>query len=332
MVERTANCTGKCWHTCEEGHGVEGRARPGIECAGCEHREDDEPPTRLIRFDEKSLFPHLGGKRFNPSLIEHGDGYLFAYRNGWANCEIWLCRLDKRFLPIGEPWKLDLSHPAALFGQEDPRFFWFRDRLHLSFVGTMESNGRVRITNQLYARLTDDLRVAEVFHPSVPGRSDWEKNHVYFQYMNALYAIYDVAPNHRLLRIDGDVATWAESTPNPLPWSGGPRRGGATPVLRDDEYYHWFHSRSYYGKTELYEIGVMTFEAKPPFRPLRGTREPVMVAKPGPKGKPQSIFPCGAVLNGGRWLISMGLYDSYIEIHAFDAAEIESRLLPGNAG
>lgn len=47
-------CVGKCWHVCEAGHGVDGKARPKIECAACPHFEADggEPPEIKPQFDE----------------------------------------------------------------------------------------------------------------------------------------------------------------------------------------------------------------------------------------------------------------------------------------
>lgn len=38
-----ATCRKTCWHACDEGHGVEGRARPAIECRTCDYHEVDEP-------------------------------------------------------------------------------------------------------------------------------------------------------------------------------------------------------------------------------------------------------------------------------------------------
>ncbi len=79
MVERTASCTGKCWHFCDAGHGVEGRTRPGIECQTCEYHETDRPEIKLRLDDyrqiDQNVSPRwefwsalLGGKRERAKL------------------------------------------------------------------------------------------------------------------------------------------------------------------------------------------------------------------------------------------------------------------------
>jgi hypothetical protein len=107
--------------------------------------------------------------------------------------------------------------------------------VHLSFIGVVGGR-RIRHTSQLFARLSPDgMRVEDVFHPEIPGRNLWEKNHQYFQHGDNLYAVYSVAP-HKILHVEGNRATWAYDTPTAAPWHGGEIRGGAAPVLVGDEF------------------------------------------------------------------------------------------------
>jgi FkbM family methyltransferase len=291
------------------------------------------------RFDEHTLAPEVDGKRFNASIIEHGDGYLLAWRHGWQGSEVYLSRLDADFRETGKPVKLDLWHPDANYGREDPRLFRFNGRLHVSFIG-VQGGARIGRTNQLYARLRDDLSVDQVFSPRYARRNEWEKNWQFFGHGGKLFAVYSVAPTHRVLAIDGDRAEVAYETPAPLAWTdgamgadwlGGEIRGGAAPVLVGDEFWCWFHDRvELPDRHRVYRTGLYTFEARPPFRLRRIVPKPLLVADRRTKPADQYasvVFPGGAVRDGAGWVIAIGVHDRWTELHKFDHAEIERRLV-----
>src|SRR5947209_10733558 len=108
-----------------------------------------------LRFDATNLWPGLPGRRFNPSLLCDGDGYLFAYRNQWWRTDIFIGRLDADFRPTGPARKLELAHADADVSREDPRLSRYRGRPHVSFTGTARGL-RAPTHNQLYARLSAD--------------------------------------------------------------------------------------------------------------------------------------------------------------------------------
>lgn len=299
----------------------------------------DEPPLVassvprcdiLRRFDHRNLFPNLYGMRFNPSIAPWKDGYAMVYRTGWKGSDIFICTTDKNFEPRGKAHKLELHHRHARYGREDPRLFWFRDQLHIAYAGVVAGGGRRLHTNILYARLNDRLKVERVFYPHYQRRNLWEKNWQFFEHDNKLYCVYSIAP-HRILHIDGEVATDAYLTPTNAPWVGGEPRGGASPVLVDGEWYCFFHSRV--DRKEIgrvYNTGLYTFENVPPFRVTRITPEPFQEAdhtnKPGDQYA-AVVFAGGAVLDGDRWIIANGIHDRWSEIHAFDAIDIDRRLV-----
>ncbi len=110
--------------------------------------------------------------------------------------------------------------------------------------------------------------------------------------------------------------TWEEhkrhSAESPT-WRYGIIRNGTSPVLVNGEYVSFFHS-SLPWKFNLrrYYMGAVAFEAKPPFRPLRITPEPLLIGSQNDvwgQRKPPCVFPCGAVLREGTWLISAGIND-----------------------
>jgi predicted GH43/DUF377 family glycosyl hydrolase len=272
------------------------------------------------------------GKRFNSSLLADGNGYLFAFRNGWRGSEIYLGRLDAGLRPVDEPTKLDLWHPEANYGREDPRLFRFRGAVHVAFAGVV-GGSRIRHTNVLYARLDGQLRVKQIFAPRYARRNPWEKNWSFFELDGRLYAVYAIAP-HTVLAIDGERAELAHQTPTAAPWrSGAEMRGGTPPVRVGGEFWCVFHSKfpqPARGGRLRYEVGVYTFAAVPPFRVRRIAPEPLLLADPAtcpPDQYCDCIFPCGAVRRGGDWVVSMGVHDRWTELWAAAHEEIERRLV-----
>lgn len=287
-------------------------------------------PGLVARFDHRSLWPSVPGMRFNPSILADGDGYLFAARNGWRGSDIYVGRLDAAFRPVGEPARLALRHRDANYGREDPRLFWHAGKPHLSFIGVVGGR-RIRHTNQLFARLSrDGRRVEDVFHPRYPGRRLWEKNWQLFDHNNDLYAVYSIAP-HRVLRVRSNDAELAFEAPFPAPWRGGELRGGAAPVRVGDEWYSFFHDRVELGGHRVYRTGLYCFSARPPFQPTRYIPEPILTADTATKPADQYasvVFAGGAVRAGDSWVVAHGVHDRYSELHAFDAADLERRLVP----
>lgn len=295
---------------------------------------DPIPSDHIATFTERNLWPVIPGKRFNSSLIGYGDGYLLAFRTGWEGSAIHLVKMDADFKPL-DVIKLRLEHADAPYGREDPRLFWYDGDLHVSFAGlVVKRRGKQRIilyVHILYARLNDQLEVESVYRPKLEKRNDWEKNWVFFEYGEKLYSIYSTAP-HKILEHNGADTKLAYETGSPLPWNlPSEIRGGAAPILVDNEWWHFFHSRVGEGAKAVYCMGVLTFENKPPFRITRIIPDPIKWADA--KTKPPDmwcpvIFPCGVVFDKSknRFIVSMGIHDRWTEIHAWDKSELEAKM------
>lgn len=332
---------------CQHNTGVNGTAKAGcttcttygcnvhgtVRLKDCVYCEDyQEKPAikagsswKAIRFDHTNLYPEIPGMRFNPSIIESSDGYIFAFRNGWRGSRIFLCRLTKDFQPAGEVAKLQLP-TSGVIGHEDPRLFRLNGKLHIVYVAYTGKRTHVK-----FSRINEDrLTVEDNFFPQIDKRASWEKNHSYFDYQGIAHAVYDSTPNHRILKIEGSRTEWAYSSPFKHAWSGGYIRGGCSPVLVDGKWYHWFHGvTTQKNGRRLYNMGLIVFRAEPPFDILAYTPSPIDVADPSVTPKDQwadVIFPCGAVLAGDRWAIAMGVADRWSEIRFYDRQAVESSL------
>jgi FkbM family methyltransferase len=221
-----------------------------------------------------------------------------------------------------------LKHPECVAGCEDPRPFEHAGRLYVAFVGVWRRGGAIA-TSQLYALLRDDLTVETVFRPDLPGRQ-WpkEKNWGFFSRGGELYAVYSVHPRHVVLRLDGDRAEKVADEPYPWGWSGGFLRGGAPPVLVGDRFYNWTHGRLHHDGTSTYSVGLYTFAADPPFRPLAAVERPLLWANAAEaattdRGNLAVVFPCGASLEDGRWTVTAGWNDNRLKRLVWDAAEVQ---------
>lgn len=276
--------------------------------------------------NHQSLYPHLSGMRFNCSLIADGDGYVFAWRDGWRGSNIWACRMTPDFQPLGDAVRLDLPHKEANYGREDPRLFRFRGQLHVSFIGVVGGR-RIRHTSQLYARMGDDLRVQQVFYAQGYGRRFWEKNHGYFEHDGQLYAVYTINP-HRVLRIDDETASEASTSPG-FSWPCEEPRGGAPPVRVGNEFWSFFHSRQWHNGRLRYNVGLYCFQAAPPFAITRYVPEPIFEADLEQKHDNYAdvVFTGGAVPLADNWLIAVGVHDRWSEILSFHRDELEARMV-----
>jgi predicted GH43/DUF377 family glycosyl hydrolase len=254
---------------------------------------------------------------FNCSLIEFQGRLLLASRQGWQNARICLSELGPDYQPL---WTrpLTLAHAKAAGGAEDPRLFVHAGRLHCAFTGLEWVGQRLR-THQMVARLNDD-QVEDVWLAEFDGRADWEKNWQFFEH----------GP-HVILRHGAGTAQVAAHTSPALPWRDCHLRGGAPPVRCGDEYYHFFHAVTESHGHYEYTAGLYTFAARPPFEIRRIAAAPVLAAEahdwPSAMNK-SVIFPCGALLREGRWLLSHGYHDRECRIAAFDAGLIEEQLQP----
>ncbi len=321
----------RCWHArCSPSfHAHWNVSEPIIEIAT---PPPDPEPLRVVKIDGSKL---AGGSpktnvdgHSNASLLRWDGVLKLFYRHKWSGADVWVTDLDDDTLqPSGPGHRLELFHAHAAFGREDPRAFMFRGQPHVSFVGVEGVGGP---TSQLYARLDDRMRVEQIVYPVHAGRKVWEKNWAAYEHENELHVVYTIGPRHVVYRLDGSRIRQTWNEPGPA-WAGGVLRGGASPVKVDGQYFSWFHGKKHVGGRLTYTVGAYTMEDKPPFRPLRITPQPILHGDSRTRPHDWQInncFPCGAILEDGRWLVSYGVHDRWIEIAEFDARDVCRKMQP----
>lgn len=281
--------------------------------------------SRIIRIDENKLLPQYMGKRLNSSLMPFENGYLYAWRNDWGNACIWAVKLDRNLQPIGNGKRLGLNHRYAMSGREDPRLFMHKGKPHIWFTGWMGMRSTEwQKANILFARLNSQLNVEDIFFPDIPNRDSYEKNHAYFDFQDKTFCVYSISP-HIVHQVYCNKVIKTYTTENSIKWRYGHLRGGASPVLHQGEYWHFFHGMSEVNGKRLYSIGVAVFEARPPFRIIKVTHEPLDVAVPDSAGF-GCIFPCGAFHEDNHWVISCGVQDRWSELRYYSDQQIDAVL------
>lgn len=278
-------------------------------------------------------------KAFNGSLLRWQDRWLLAYRQGFR-CLI--ARLDETGFRVIDTRVVEsapgrgILHARCELRQEDPRLFIHNGRLFMSFVGVDHRPGKDGINglgaHVLYCELDPEtFRPLQTYYPHYEKRSLWEKNWSFFSHDGNLLAVYNIKP-HVVLHIYGDHATRAYTTEVPHGWTGGHLRGGAPPVRIGNRYWHWFHGRIGAGIDAVYNTGVYTFDAEPPFTVRGMTRTPIQWADPETRGNPGDsasvVFVAGAHFDpeNARWITSQGVHDDHVTVSAWDAVSVLSTL------
>lgn len=308
-----------------------------VECT--ERRSKSEVKTCRGCTDRKSIGPAkttrvhgLTQRAFNPSLTYHGGRLLLCYRNSLSGSNLFIVPLNDALQPADTPTLLRLSHPLCGGGQEDPRLFHHGSRLHVAFNGVQVQGGKTTV-HVLFAAMDDALRVERVWEPRYAGRRAWEKSWAPFEADDgSLYSVYQplYQGRHFVLRHIGDRAYPAAAEPWRPAWQGGDLRGGAAPVRVGGEFWAFFHG---YSHALGYTLGLYTFDAVPPFKPLRYTPVPLLrdestPAQRGP-GELAAVYPCGAVPrpDGNSWLASYGLHNTHCEIAEFRSSDLEKAMV-----
>lgn len=255
--------------------------------------------------------------------------YRFHLKEDHGRCATAIVELDQKTLqPVGKNQRLMLSGPTGREHHEDARLFMFDGKPHISYTEMRGYKAKVDYQCVIrYAQLRlrgERWDVMKVYQPEF-GENDGrakEKNWTFFEMPDGLHAVYSIHPKHVVIKLDGHRVVRTYEADGPM-WHFGTPRGGASPLLQSDgSFLSIFHSslpsepepnwRRYYGS-------AYTFEAKPPFTPLRISTRPIMAGSEAdghakdPRNedgwKPFVVFPCGLVEDNAGWLVSLGVND-----------------------
>ena len=283
---------------------------------------------------------------FNPSLIElKGRDYLFTRRTRWVNPGVSKDALnDIAIFDVTEsvPKLASIPKLASTYAGEqwdDPRAIVVDGKVYVSCAKWFAPVKRT--TYQSLMVLSDDWAEASVFlEPKFGGNGTavklgarHEKNWVWFIHDGRWHCVYLTNPmTVYAMPEHGYRAQTFKNRAVMLPYQFGEPYGGTTPVLVGDEYVIFFHSfLPWIAPRRRYYMGAATFSAKPPFALKRICSKPILAGSeydPHMYGGPPCIFPCGALLRGGQWLVTFGVNDENCGWIKIPHSELDALMKP----
>jgi hypothetical protein len=296
-------------------------------------------------------------RTFNPGLLRDGNTWVLAYRVVAADGmrRIALCRLDER-LRVIDGTQLAFSDIVTFHRPErwpavatqwfaDPRLYRLRGRVFVYWNSGWHEPANCQFVQELDATTLRPIGHAREL--VLRGeRQKLEKNWTFFDAgdPDALFAVYSITP-HRVLRFsltgDDDIVfdevAKVDWSIEGYPFCHGGLRGGAPPVLKDGEFWSFCHSVHDGPDGYRYAAAAYRFAAKSPFQPTWKPTWPLEIGKAfGSKRSydrlnpavADVIYPCGAAVDGTRWLISHGINDECCALSSLPSAAVASALQP----
>lgn len=269
---------------------------------------------------------------FNPGLVQRDDGlWLIARRSENSGTifgmnQVWAFMLDETG-KIPKMGKL-LNWPESLGDQqyEDARAF-YHPRLKQTGIGATSfiwyNDGSWTGAHQVFGFFDQNWECKIKHDPvfggnkarmeHIPDPKDYEKSWLWFLNNGKLHLLYKAKP--WIIAEFGE--TWEDLDMHRdmagVTWKYGEIRNGTPPVLVDGLFHTFFHSSlPWKGNYRRYYMGAIAFESEPSYRVVSITMEPLLAGSqndPWQLRKPPCVFPCGAVLRNGTWLISAGVND-----------------------
>lgn len=178
------------------------------------------------------------------------------------------------------------------------------------------ANGK---SHQTFAMLDEDWNVEYVWHPEYGANTTnpkdqkgHEKNWTWF-YQDGFNCSYHLDP-HTVFKYDGNKVTDQFITQGPQKqWTYGRPSGSTTAMHVGDYFYALFHSHlPWHRARRRYYVGAYKFEAKPPYRIVGITKEPILWGSENDPSKPNRhccLFPSGAIMENDEWLVTAGWND-----------------------
>lgn len=286
-------------------------------------------PLAIYRVDTANCQPDL--HNFNGGMLMWRGQRVAIYRHRWDGATLRTCAIDGNFVAHNDKPIHTAITPYNSSASEDPRPFVYRGQPCVSFTGVSRVDGRLAVS-MFYAMLNPaTFQVTAMYALDYPGRRVWEKNWVFFESGGQLYCVYDIWETHKILKVDGFHADNFAETPTPPDiMKAGLPRGGAAPVLVDDEWWCFTHGVVRINGRKFYSMGLYCFENKPPFAITRYVPGALLWPDEADRwnnSHPGVIFAGGAVKRGSVWEVMYGYQDRWMEVALFDHKALEASLV-----
>ncbi len=274
---------------------------------------------------------------FNASFFESQDRIHLVYRVGphWGSRIAW-CVLDKNFQTIISAPKFLPKIWSDVVSYEDPRCCLTAREMVLMQTLYVGSKDHFRVEQAIAYWQEGHLEQPERLW--YPQSTQVEKNWILFDWEGEYFVSYALwQGEHVVLGRNPRRKEWEKYFVTPiafqLPSEALQLRGGTPFVSYDGLWWTFPHVRhlqrfrdSYLLRYTLWAVAI---EPKPPFRVRGITTGPIYVPQPilkNDKWMLQVVFPLGATMREGRWILSAGLQDRAVCLLEFDHEELLRRM------
>lgn len=279
---------------------------------------------------------------YNPSIIEHGEGFLIAYRfhsDGTLATKLGLAECDKHFR-VSNNSIVNVTGIGDQHSVEDPKLFYYGGQLYCSYIESNWPRNNPQCVVK-YGRLINNAgrwEVVESFQVEY-GKNDWsamEKNWVFFEYESRLMCFYHSQPEQITLEVQKNKVVAEHRAPR-IHWPWGYIHGGTRPIPYGEHLLRFFHTRMDNEPPPVryrYYIGACLMKPTPPFEVLKISTEPIIHGSESDDlsvlerssclhWKSNVVFPSGCVRTNDGIFLSIGINDcisaiaklSYFDLH-----------------
>jgi len=260
---------------------------------------------------------------FNSSIFKINDKkYLMTRNSQFVSQKMTLNSLKLYEYDTLKQINLNLKEEVDFEQFEDPRVLVHDDKIYVSCATYVHD--AFHLVHQKMLVFDKDFNHIDNIHfkygfngINLKENTGIEKNWTFFVYKDKLMCIYKLSP-HTVLEFDwnGNLLTeYITHNSFQVNWKYGIPRGGTNPIYKDGYYISFFHSHIYWGNGKRrYFMGYYKFNPVPPFDIIESSNKPILQGNEKdermyPEENPLVVFPCGAILDEDKCLVSLGVND-----------------------
>ena len=260
---------------------------------------------------------------FNSSIFKVNDKkYLMTRNSQFVSQKMTLNSLKLYEYDTLKQINLNLKEEVDFEQFEDPRVLVHDDKIYVSCATYVHD--AFHLVHQKMLVFDKDFNHIDNIHfkygfngINLKENTGIEKNWTFFVYKDKLMCIYKLSP-HTVLEFDwnGNLLTeYITHNSFQVNWKYGIPRGGTNPIYKDGYYISFFHSHIYWGNGKRrYFMGHYKFNSVHPFDIIETSNKPILQGNEKdermyPEENPLVVFPCGAILDVDKCLVSLGVND-----------------------
>jgi predicted GH43/DUF377 family glycosyl hydrolase len=255
---------------------------------------------------------------FNSAIFKVDDiKYLMTRNSQFVSQKMTLNSLKLYEYDTLKPITLNIKEEVDFEQFEDPRVLVYNDNIYVSCATYVHEafhlvHQKMLVFDKNFNHI-NNIHFKYGFNGlNLKENIGIEKNWTFFVHKNKLMCIYKMFP-HTVLEFDWNgnlISEYITHNNIEFDFKYGIPKGGSNPLYKDGYYLSFFHSYVYWGNGKRrYFMGYYKFNREPPFNIIEilwGNEKDERIY---PDENPLVVFPCGAIFDGDKCLVSLGVND-----------------------